>query len=76
MKTYKIISTITVEVATLVKASNMKEAKEIALEKLDNGDVNICVHGSEHLDGLNTENFVLVDGSILEHGNIKDCYKT
>lgn len=69
-KIFKVVSSVKLEIATLVEASNEKEAENIALDRLANGDITVCIHGSEMTDGLSEEGFVLTDGDVSEYGEI------
>lgn len=66
---YRIETTVQVRVATLIEAKNENEAENIALDRLANGDVDICIHGSESCDGLNDEQFTLTYGEIEDYNN-------
>lgn len=69
-KTFKVVSSVKLEIATLVKARNEKEAESIASDRLANGEITVCIHGSEMMGGLNEEDFVLTNGDTSEYGDI------
>ncbi len=60
MKTFKITATAKVEVVTLVRARNAKQAEKIAMDR----GAEICIHGSELCEHeISHTDFVLVDGT-------------
>ena len=75
-KIFKVVSSVKLEIATLVKASSEKEAESIAADRLANGGITVCIHGSETTDGLNQEEFVLTDGDVSDYGKIVSIDET
>ena len=75
MPKYKIISSVTLEIVTIVKAKNEKQAESIALDRLANGEITVCIHGSEMTDGLNESEFTLTDGDCSNYGEIESIDK-
>lgn len=63
-KIYKVKAYVKMEIVKLFEAKNEKEAESLANDSLANGDINVCIHGSETTDGLSvdSEDFCLTDG--------------
>ena len=71
MPKFRVTAIAPLEVAVEVEAESWEEAEEM----VEDYDLNVCIHGSEMLDGGNDQEFVLVDGALeypYEHINAEE----